>query len=83
MKKLALLAAMIFALGIGANAAPKDIDQLAKETKAKTEAMKKYNDAVKDEAKAVKEVDKAQKKAQDATKDIDKARSKVKEAETR
>ena len=42
MKKLALLAAMVFAFAVGANAmTPKDnLDQLSKETKAKTEAMK-------------------------------------------
>ena len=64
MKKLALLAAMVFAFAVGANAMSPDdnLTQLSKDTKAKTEAMKKYNDALKDEVKAKKDVEKAQKK---------------------
>lgn len=82
MKKLALLATLIFALAINVTATPKnDLDQLAKETKAKTEAMKNYNNALKDEVKAKKEVTKAQQKVEKANKEIDKARQKVKDAE--
>ena len=97
MKKLALLAAMVFAFAVGANAMSPDdnLTQLSKDTKAKTEAMKKYNDALKDEVKAKKEAagfvgkvkqwvfEKAQKKINDADKNFEKAQQKVKDAENK
>ena len=89
MKKLALLATFALAMTINFSAAattsvaPDDdnITQVANETKAKAEAMKKYEKALKEEAKATKDVEKAKKKAEKANQDIDKARQKVKDAE--
>ncbi len=86
MKKLALLAAMIFALSMSATAMPAltpddNLNQLSQQTQAKTEAMKKYNEALKKEAKAKKDVEKAAKKVQDAERDLEKARQKVRDAE--
>ena len=68
MKKLALLAAVVMAMSINASATP-DLNDVSKESKAKSELYKKHSEAVKDLDKARKEEAKAEKKIADADKD--------------
>lgn len=78
MKKLALLATFALAMTINFSAvattsvAPDDdnITQVANETKAKAEAMKKYEKALKEEAKATKMWKKQRKRPRKLTKTL-------------